>query len=48
MVSDRFLIIGYVRGAMNYYAKGMKYRDVEDLDGWLHSRMRLYYWKQWG
>ena len=38
----------YVRGAMNYYAKGMKYRDAEELEGWLRSRMRLYYWKQWG
>jgi len=34
----------YVRGAMNYYAKGMKYRDAEELEGWLRSRMRLYYW----
>jgi len=38
----------YVRGAMNYYAKGMKYGETRDLDSWLRSRMRLYYWKQWG
>ncbi len=38
----------YVRGAMNYYAKGMNYRKIEELEGWLRSRMRLYYWKQWG
>jgi len=38
----------YIRGAMNYYAKGMKYGDAQNLDQWMRSRMRLYYWKQWG
>jgi len=38
----------YVRGAMNYYAKGMKCGEARDLDKWMRSRMRLYYWKQWG
>ncbi len=38
----------YVRGAMNYYAKGMKYGEAKSLDSWMRSRMRLYYWKQWG
>lgn len=38
----------YVRGAMNYYAKGIKYEEARSLDSWLRSRMRLYYWKQWG
>lgn len=38
----------YVRGAVNYYAKGMPYGEARDLDNWLRSRMRLYYWKQWG
>ncbi len=38
----------YIRGAMNYYAKGMSYGEARDLDAWVRSRMRLYYWKQWG
>lgn len=38
----------YVRGAVNYYGKGMKFADAKALDGWIRSRMRLYYWKQWG
>ena len=38
----------YLRGAINYYACGIPYGDVRELDGWLRRRMRLYYWKQWG
>jgi len=38
----------YVRGALNYYALGIPYRDIQDLDAWLRRRVRLYYWKQWG
>jgi RNA-directed DNA polymerase len=38
----------YVRGAMNYYGMGMKHAEARDLDSWMRSRMRLYYWKQWG
>lgn len=38
----------YLRGAMNYYACGIPYGEVRELDGWLRRRMRLYYWKQWG
>jgi RNA-directed DNA polymerase len=38
----------YLRGAVNYYACGIPYRDIVELDGWLRRRMRLYYWKQWG
>jgi RNA-directed DNA polymerase len=38
----------YVRGAVNYYAKGMQYGEARALDKWMRSRMRLYYWKQWG
>ena len=38
----------YVRGALNYYGIGIKYREARELDGWMRSRMRLYYWKQWG
>ena len=38
----------YLRGSMNYYACGIPYGEVRELDGWLRRRMRLYYWKQWG
>ena len=38
----------YLRGAINYYAYGIPYGEVRELDGWLRRRMRLYYWKQWG
>lgn len=38
----------YLRGALNYYAIGIPYGDIRELDGWLRRRMRLYYWKQWG
>ena len=38
----------YVRGAMNYYGRGMKFGEARELDGWMCSRMRLYHWKQWG
>lgn len=38
----------YVRGAINYYLPGLPFKQARDLDQWLRSRMRLYYWKQWG
>ncbi len=38
----------YVRGALNYYALGVTYRESRELDSWLRRRMRAYYWKQWG
>lgn len=38
----------YLRGAVNYFAIGIPYRDTRELDQWLRRRMRLYYWKQWG
>jgi RNA-directed DNA polymerase len=38
----------YVRGAMNYYGRGMKFGEARELDSWMRSRMRLYHWKQWG
>jgi len=38
----------YVRGAMNYYGRGMKFAEARELDRWMRSRMRLYHWKQWG
>ena len=38
----------YIRGAMNYYGRGMKFGEARELDSWMRSRMRLYHWKQWG
>ena len=38
----------YVRGAFNYYGLGILYREALELDSWLRTRVRLYYWKQWG
>jgi hypothetical protein len=38
----------YLRGALNYYAVGIQYREIVALDSWLRRRLRLYYWKQWG
>ena len=38
----------YLRGAVNYYAIGIPYREIIGLDQWLRRRMRLYHWKQWG
>jgi len=38
----------YVRGAVNYYEPGITYREALALDSWLRTRVRLYYWKQWG
>jgi len=38
----------YTRGAVNYYAKGMRSGEARDFDKWMRSRVRLYYWKQWG
>jgi hypothetical protein len=38
----------YVRGAMNYYGRGMKFGEARELDSWMRNRMRLYHWKQWG
>jgi RNA-directed DNA polymerase len=38
----------YVRGAVNYYEPGITYREALELESWLRTRVRLYYWKQWG
>ena len=38
----------FARGAFNYYAIGVTYREACELDEWLRRRIRLYYWKQWG
>ena len=38
----------YVRGAFNYYGLGIRFGEARELDSWLRTRVRLYYWKQWG
>ena len=38
----------YVCGAVNYYEPGITDREALDLEKWLRTRARLYYWKQWG
>jgi RNA-directed DNA polymerase len=38
----------YVRGAFNYYGLGITFGEARELDQWLRTRVRLYYWKQWG
>ncbi len=38
----------YARGAFNYYEPGVAFGEARELDSWIRSRIRLYYWKQWG
>jgi RNA-directed DNA polymerase len=38
----------YIRGAFNYYAPGITYKESRELDSWLRRKVRAYYWKQWG
>lgn len=38
----------YLRGSVNYFAIGIAFGEIRELDQWLRRRMRLYYWKQWG
>lgn len=38
----------YLRGSVNYYGLGITFGEARELDRWLRSRIRLYYWKQWG
>ena len=38
----------YVRGAFNYFAPGITYKESRELDSWLRRKVRAYYWKQWG
>ena len=38
----------YLRGAFNYYGLGIAFGEARELDRWLRTRVRLYYWKQWG
>ena len=38
----------YLRGAFNYYQLGISFGEARELDAWVRSRVRLYYWKQWG
>jgi RNA-directed DNA polymerase len=34
----------YVRGAFNYYGLGITFGEARELDMWLRTRVRLYYW----
>jgi hypothetical protein len=34
----------YVRGAVNYYEPGITYREALELESWLRTRVRHYYW----
>ncbi len=38
----------YLRGSVNYYGLGIAFGEARELDRWLRSRVRMYYWKQWG
>ncbi|MCP5067620.1 MAG: group II intron reverse transcriptase/maturase, partial [bacterium] len=38
----------YLRGSVNYYGLGIAFGEARELDRWLRTRVRLYYWKQWG
>ena len=38
----------YLRGSVNYYGLGIAFGEARELDRWIRSRIRLYYWKQWG
>ena len=38
----------YLRGAFNYYGLGIVFGEARELDQWVRSRVRMYYWKQWG
>jgi len=37
----------YVRGALHYYARGIPFAEIQELDRWVRRRVRLYHWKQW-
>jgi RNA-directed DNA polymerase len=37
----------YVNGWLGYYAIGVPYAQIREMDGWLRRRVRLCYWKQW-
>jgi len=38
----------YLRGSVNYYGLGIAFGEARELDSWVRTRVRLYYWKQWG
>ena len=37
----------YVRGWMNYYGIASMKKLVDELNGWLYHRIRMFIWKQW-
>lgn len=37
----------YIRGWINYYARGSLSRFFRDIDEWIRRRIRQYLWKQW-
>jgi hypothetical protein len=41
-------LTSYLRGAFNYYGLGIAFGEARELDRWVRSRVRMYYWKQWG
>ena len=41
-------LTSYLRGAFNYYGLGIAFGEARELDQWVRSRIRMYYWKQWG
>ena len=41
-------LTSYLRGAFNYYGLGITFGEARELDQWVRSRVRMYYWKQWG
>ena len=38
---------GFMRGWLNYYAIADMKTMMQEWDGWLRRRMRMYIWKQW-
>lgn len=41
-------LASYLCGAFNYYGLGIAFGEARELDRWVRSRVRMYYWKQWG
>ena len=37
----------YVRGWLNYYGIASMKKNIDDINGWLHHRIRMCIWKQW-
>jgi RNA-directed DNA polymerase len=37
----------YARGWLNYYGIASMKNNIDDINGWLYHRIRMYIWKQW-